>query len=314
MAVGQPPTTSPPVRIGAADRFLARFGRQLVLAVPMIWLGLFFLVPFLIVLKISFAEAAFSIPPFTPLLEWSNGLLTLTLSFETYGYLFGDDMYWRAYLNSVRIAVLATAIALVVGYPIAYGIARSPAHWRGFLLMLVILPFWTSFLIRVYAWVVLLQNTGLINTGLMWIGLVSDPLPLLNNDFSVLLGIVYSYLPFMVLPLYASLEKQNPELLEAASDLGSPPWKTFLTITLPLSLPGIIAGSLLVFIPAMGEFVIPELLGGTGTLMIGKVLWLEFFSNRDWPVAAAVATVLLLVLVVPIIWFQMRQGRAEREG
>ena len=274
----------------------AALRRRAVLALPYAWLVLFFLVPFLIALKISVAESVIGIPPYTPLFAAGH----LQLDGESYGRLFGDDLYALAYLNSLEFAAVSTVCCLLLGYPLAYGIVRAPLRWRGLLLLLVILPFWTSFLIRVYAWIGLLNGNGVINNALLALGLVHQPLTLLNNAFAVYVGIVYSYLPFMVLPLYAQLEKLDPALLEAAADLGCRPWQAFLRVTLPLSLPGIAAGALLVFIPAVGEFVIPELLGGPNTLMIGKVLWDEFFANHDWPMAAAVATAMLVVLIVPM--------------
>jgi len=296
------------------QRLTTRFGRGLVILGPYGWLLLFFLLPFIIVLKISFAEFRIGIPPYTPLLEWlDGGYLQIKLALGNYLFLLEDPLYITAYLNSLKVALIATVIALLIGYPMAYAIARSGQPWRSIFLLLVILPFWTSFLIRVYAWIGILKNNGLINNALMALGLIDTPLPLLNTEFSLYVGIVYSYLPFMVLPLYSTLEKMDISLLEAAADLGCRPFRTFLTVTLPLSLPGIIAGSMLVFIPAVGEFVIPDLLGGAGTLMIGKILWNEFFNNRDWPVASAVAIAMLLLLVVPIVIFQHYQHRqAER--
>ena len=295
------------------------WGKRLVIAAPYLWLGLFFLIPFLIVLKLSFAEVVLARPPYTPLVEWLNAAgqfgPKLRVNFANYLLLASDDLYIRSFLNSLRIAFIATLIALAVGYPLAYAMARAPESWRAILVMLVILPFWTSFLIRVYAWIGILKNEGLLNAALMAVGIISKPLVIMNTDWAVYIGIVYSYLPFMVLPLYAALEKQDPSLLEAAADLGAPPWKAFWTVTVPLSLPGIVAGSLLVFIPAVGEFVIPDILGGSGTLMIGKTLWAEFFNNRDWPLASAIAIVLLVVLVVPIVWFQRQQAaRAGEDG
>jgi len=274
--------------------------RAAVLALPYIWLLLFFLVPFLIVLKISLAEPAIGIPPYTPLLEAGEGGWGIQATAENYRRLVGDDLYVIAYLNAVKFAGLSTLFCLLLGYPLAYGIVRAPGRWRSLLLMLVILPFWTSLLIRVYAWSGLLKGNGLINNALLAAGLVQEPLPLLDSAFAVYVGIVYSYLPFMVLPLYAQLEKLDASLLEAAADLGCRPWQAFVRVTLPLSLPGIAAGALLVFIPAVGEFVIPDLLGGPNTLMIGKVLWDEFFNNRDWPVASAVAIAMLVLLLVPM--------------
>jgi len=276
------------------------WGRRAVIAAPYLWLGLFALLPLAIVLKISLAESVLGIPPYGPLLDMSGGTPTWAGTLENYQRLISDSLYARAYLSSILYAAGTTGLCLLLGYPMAYAIARAPKAWRVTLLMMVILPFWTSFLLRVYAWIGLLKGNGFINNALVWLGLVSEPLPLLNNSFSVFVGLVYGYLPFMVLPLYAQLEKLDPGLIEAAADLGSRPWRTFLSVTLPLSLPGVAAGSLLVFIPAVGEFVIPELLGGPDTLMIGKVLWDEFFNNRDWPAASAVAVALLALLALPM--------------
>ncbi|MGE0023917.1 MAG: ABC transporter permease, partial [Hyphomicrobium sp.] len=227
---------------------------------------------------------------------------------------FSDSLYIGAYLSALKIAFISTLLTLLIAYPIAYGMARAPREWQPTLVMLVILPFWTSFLIRVYAWIGILKKEGLLNMFLMNLGLISEPLTIMNTNTAVYIGIVYSYLPFMILPLYASLEKINPALLEAAADLGSPPWKAFWQVTFPLSLPGVLAGCFLVFIPATGEFVIPDLLGGSETLMIGKTLWNEFFNNRDWPVSSAVAVVLLLVLVIPIVLFQRNQEKQREAG
>ncbi|MEQ9812411.1 MAG: ABC transporter permease subunit [Azospirillaceae bacterium] len=301
-----------------AGRVTAFFAgsRRGVILVPYLWLLLFFLVPFLIVLKISLSEYAISQPPYTPLLEWVDGIyLEIRLNFGNYLYLVEDDLYAISYLNSVKIAAISTLLTLILGYPMAYAIARSDAKIRTALLMLVILPFWTSFLIRVYAWIGILKDNGVINNVLIWLGVIDQPIQMLQTDFAVYVGITYSYLPFMILPLYATLQKLDISLLEAAADLGCPPWRTFLTVTLPLSLPGVVAGSLLVFIPAVGEFVIPALLGGPDTLMIGRVLWQEFFNNRDWPVASAVAIAILLLLVVPMVIFQWSQARStERDA
>jgi putrescine transport system permease protein len=274
--------------------------RAFVLAPPYAWLVLFFLLPFLIVLGISLAEQAVGIPPYTALVTRGPAGIALHASLANYAFLASDRLYFVAYLDAIAYAALATLLALLLGYPMAYAIVRAPKAWRARLLLLVILPFWTSFLIRVYAWIGLLKGNGLINNALLALGLVKEPLPLLNTLFSVQVGLVYSYLPFMVLPLYAALEKLDPALLEAAADLGCRPIQAFRRVTLPLSLPGVLAGVLLVFIPMCGEFVIPDLLGGPGTLMIGKVLWDEFFTNRDWPVAAAVAVAMLALLVVPM--------------
>lgn len=284
-----------------------RLGRILVVLLPYAWLGLFFLAPFAIVLKISLADQALGVPPYTPL--FAGGHLQATLA--NYLFLLSDSLYARAYGNALWFAGWATFFCLLIGYPVAYGITRAPARWRNLLLLLVILPFWTSFLIRVYAWIGLLKENGLINNALLALGLIHAPLPLLNNAFAVQVGLVYSYLPYMVLPLYAALEKLDPTLLEAAADLGCRPSQAFWRVTLPLSVPGIIAGCLLVFIPMCGEFVIPELLGGPDTLMIGKVLWDEFFTNRDWPVASAVAVAMLVLLVVPM-GFMRRYVSEER--
>lgn len=284
--------------------------RTAVIALPYLWLLLFFLLPFVFVLKISLSEALIAQPPYAPLFEWSEeAYLTIKLNIANFLFLLEDDLYWKAYLNSAKIALISTVLCLLVGYPMAYGIARANPVWRNVLLLLVILPFWTSFLLRVYAWIGILKNNGLINNMLLGLGIIDEPIVMMQTDFAVYIGIVYSYLPFMILPLYANLERMDLALLEAAADLGCRPAKAFFTITLPLSLPGIIAGSLLVFIPAVGEFVIPALLGGPDTLMIGRVLWDEFFANRDWPVASAVAIVILLLLVVPMMLFQHFQAR-----
>ncbi len=313
-------TTTAPERSGvrwvlsALSRLLPG-GRGLVILVPYVWLLLFFLIPFAIVLKIALAEPLIAQPPYSPLLQWVDGLrLEINLVFSNFEFIFSDQLYVVAYLNSVKIALISTVLTLLIGYPLAYAIARAPVEYRTILLMGIILPFWTSFLIRVYAWIGILKNNGLLNNALIGLGIIDEPLPMLHTDFSVYIGIVYSYLPFMVLPLYATLERMDESLLEAAMDLGAKPWKAFVTVTLPLSFPGIVAGAMLVFIPAMGEFVIPALLGGPDTLMIGRVLWDEFFGNRDWPVASAVAIALLLLLVVPIMYFQHVQARqAEQE-
>ncbi|MCM2502081.1 ABC transporter permease subunit [Aureimonas altamirensis] len=291
-----------------------RWFRAGVIGIPYLWLVALFLIPFLIVFKISLSETAIAQPPYLPTFDLgdlsASWQALRELSFENYVWLGGDPLYINAYLSSLRIAFVSTVLALAVGYPLAYGMARAPGGLRPVLLMLVILPFWTSFLIRVYAWIGILRGEGYLNQFLLWTGLVSQPLNLLNTELAVYIGIVYSYLPFMVLPIYASLERMDHRLVEAANDLGCPPFWAFWKITFPLSLPGVVAGSFLVFIPAVGEFVIPDLLGGSQTLMIGKVLWDEFFINRDWPVASAVAVLLLLVLVVPIMIFQKIQARS----
>lgn len=300
---------------------LKRFfsSRFVLIGLPYLWLVILFLIPFLIVLKISLSEPMVSIPPYSPKLDISAGLSALwqqvqQFSLENYVFLFEEPLFYRSFLSSLTIAGIATFIALLVGYPLAYAMARAPRSWRAILLMLVILPFWTSFLIRVYAWIGILKKEGLLNQVLLAIGVISEPLTILNTNAAVYIGIVYSYLPFLVLPLYASLERIDGSLLEAAEDLGCTPLKAFWTITFPISLPGVVAGCFLVFIPAVGEFVIPDLLGGSSTLMIGPTLWLEFFNNRDWPVASAVAVILLLILVVPIVLFQNAQARAEEKS
>ncbi len=287
-------------------------GRLTLIAVPFLWLTLFFLLPLLIVVKISLAESTIGIPPYTPLFVNRGGSLEFRATIANFALIAGDGLYLRAYLGSLGNAALATALCLLIGYPIAYAIARSPGAQRQMLLFLVMLPFWTSFLIRVYAWIAILEPNGLVNQCLIALSLIATPLPLLNNQFSVELGLVYSYLPFMILPLYGSLSRLDRSLIEAAADLGARPLRTFLGVTLPLTLPGIAAGSLLVLIPAIGEFVIPDLLGGPDTLMIGKVLWDEFFNNRDWPVAASVAVVLVAALAVPLLAAQrfLERGHA----
>jgi len=291
-------------------RFTNRHWRQGILVLPYLWLLLFFLAPFIIVLKISLADPIVARPPFTPLFNWSAGASHfIQVTLDNFRFLLSDDLYWFTYLNSVKLAFIATVFCLLIGYPMAYLIARSRPHIRNILLLLVILPFWTSFLLRVYAWMGLLNQNGLINSFLIWLGVIDTPLNMMYTDFAITIGIVYSYLPFMILPLYANLEKLERDLPEAAQDLGARPWQVFRDITLPLSRPGILAGCLLVFIPAIGEFIIPTLLGGPDSLMIGRVLYDEFFFNRDWPIAAAVAIVLLALLVAPMMVFQHYQVR-----
>jgi putrescine transport system permease protein len=282
------------------------------LVTPYAWLLLFFLAPFFIILKISLADPLVAMPPFTALLDWAAaGWNRIHVTLDNYQFLFADPYYATIYLNSLKMAAISTVLCLLLGYPMAYFIARQESRRRNLLLLAVILPFWISFLLRVYAWIGLLNTHGVINNVLMAIGLIDQPLKLIYNDFAVYLGIVYSYLPFMILPLYANLEKMDLDLQDAAADLGARRWQVFVDITLPLSFPGIIAGSLLVFIPAIGEFIIPALLGGSDTLMIGRALWDEFFINRDWPVASAVSVVLLLILVLPMMWFQKVQAEGE---
>ena len=291
---------------------------RLVIAIPFGWLLIFFLIPFFIVFRISLSTTAIAMPPYTPVFDIAAGWEGLKdflsqLSFDNFFYLTQDSLYIKAYISSVTIAFFSTLLTLLVGYPIAYAMAQAPRTIRPTLLMLVILPFWTSFLIRVYAWIAILKPEGFLNQVLLYLGVIHEPLIILNTNVAVYIGIVYSYLPFMVLPLYSTLEKLDGTLIEAAEDLGCTRFQAFWKVTFPLSIPGVIAGFLLVFIPATGEFVIPDLLGGSETLMIGKTLWAEFFSNRDWPVSSAVAIVLLLVLVIPIALFQNAQAKAQGE-
>ncbi|UZJ60230.1 ABC transporter permease subunit [Pseudomonas sp. KU26590] len=288
-------------------------GRQAVIGVPFLWLFLFFALPFLIVIKISFAEADVAIPPYTEIFTFVEQKLDIVLNFANYALLTSDDLYISAYLGSLKMAFISTLLCLLIGYPMAYGISIARKEMQTVLLLLIMMPTWTAILIRVYAWMGILSNNGLLNAFLMWLGVISEPLQILNTNLAVYIGVVYSYLPFMILPLYANLVKHDQSLLEAASDLGSSTFNSFWKITVPLSKNGIIAGCMLVFIPVVGEFVIPELLGGPETLMIGKVLWQEFFNNRDWPVASALAVVMLLILIVPIILFNRSQAK-ELEG
>ena len=290
--------------------------RLIIVAVPYLWLLALFLVPFLIVMKISLSDIALARPPYMPQLDLSGGWQALRdfvsqLDFENFVFLTTDDLYWKAYLSSLRIAAVATFITLLVGYPVAYAMARASHEWRPTLLMLVILPFWTSFLIRVYSWMGILGNEGVLNQFLLWLGIIGEPMQILNTTTAVYIGIVYTYLPFMILPIYSTLERMDESLLEAAEDLGCSRLSAFWLVTFPLSRNGIVAGCFLVFIPSIGEFVIPSLLGGSQTLMIGKVLWEEFFNNRDWPVASAVAVVLLLILIIPIVLFQRTEEKAR---
>ncbi|WP_421565520.1 ABC transporter permease subunit [Ochrobactrum sp. EDr1-4] len=301
------------------QKLIASITSRLVIAVPYFWLLLFFLVPFFIVFKISQSQVAMSIPPYMPTFDLTDSFAAnwdkvKQLSFDNYVWLMDDPLYIKAYLSSVRIAAISTFLALLVGYPLAYGISRAPTTIRPTLLMLVILPFWTSFLIRVYAWIGILKPEGLLNQFLMWLNVIDTPLTILNTDTAVYIVIVYCYLPFMVLPIYSSLEKLDYSLIEAAQDLGCTPFSAFWRITFPLSLSGVLAGCFLVMIPAIGEFVIPDMVGGSQTLMIGKTIWSEFFSNRDWAVASAVAVVLLGILIVPIVIFQQVQARQQEKG
>ncbi len=288
-------------------------GRQLVIGVPFIWLFLFFMLPFFIVLKISFAEADVAIPPYTEIYSYLDQKVQLLLNLSNYAMLAGDELYIAAYLGSLKMALISTVLCLLIGYPMAYAIASARKEMQTVLVLLIMMPTWTAILIRVYAWMGILSNNGLLNGFLMTMGWIDEPLQILNTNLAVYIGVVYSYLPFMILPLYANLVKHDNSLLEAASDLGSSTFNSFWKITIPLSKNGIVAGCMLVFIPVVGEFVIPELLGGPETLMIGKVLWQEFFNNRDWPVASALAVVMLLILIVPIILFNRSQAK-EMEG
>jgi putrescine transport system permease protein len=288
-------------------------GRTAVVAGPFIWLLLFFLVPFILVVKISFADQQLGIPPYTELASFADGVWHIALDFSHYAFLFQDSLYFATYVNSVVVAAISTLLCLIIGYPMAYYIARSNPASRNILMMAVMLPFWTSFLIRVYAWIGILKNNGLLNNFLMSIGIIHSPIELYHTNTAVYIGMVYSYLPFLVMPLYAHLVKMDLTLLEAAYDLGAKPWRAFVEITLPLSKNGVIAGCLLVFIPAVGEYVIPELLGGANTLMIGRVMWNEFFDNADWPMASAVTCAMVLLLLVPMALFQHYQAK-ELEG
>ena len=303
----------------AQTRTRAGGGGRSAVVIPYGWLVLFFLLPFLIVLKISLSATAIAQPPYAPVFDPAAGLAGLDeflagLSFDNYAQLIADRLYASSYLRSLEIAALSTLLLLMLGYPVAYGMARAPRRWQGLLLVLVILPFWTSFLIRIYAWINILQHDGLLNQVLVWLRIVDAPLTRMATDTAIYIGIDYSYFPFMVLPLYATLEKMDESLLEAAADLGAPRWKTFWLVTLPLSRPGIVAGVLLCFIPIVGEFVAPDLLGGSSRQMIGQTLWTEFFSNRDWPAASSVAVVLLLLLVIPIVVYQHHQARELERG
>ncbi len=292
-----------------------RWYRRAVIGIPFAWLIVFLLVPFLIVLRIALSQTELAQPPYSPVFDLTAGWHGVkeffgALSFENFRLLFGDWLYLSSYLRSLTFALISTLILLAIGIPIAYGMARSPRRLQPVLVVAVILPFWTAFLIRIYAWITILQRDGLFNDALLALGIISAPVTWLATDTAIFIGIVYSYLPFMVLPLYASFEKMDETLLEAAADLGCPRWKAFWLVTLPLALPGVIAGSLLCFIPITGEFVIPDLLGGSDALFIGQTLWTEFFSNKDWPVASALATVLLAILLVPILFYQAVQMRA----
>ena len=287
---------------------------QLIVAIPWLWLAIFFVLPFLFILKISLSEPQLAMPPYQDWIrEFEDGLLTITLNFGNYQLMFEDDLYLQALLGSLKVAGISTLLCILTGYPIAYAIARAPLQFRMPFLMLIILPFWTSFLLRVYAWIGILKDNGLLNQLLMSTGIIDSPLQILHTPAAVYIGVVYSYLPFFVLPLYATLVRLDDTLLEAAADLGARPLRQFLTITLPQSVPGIAAGAMLVFIPVMGEFVIPDLLGGPGTLMLGKLLWTEFFNNKDWPVASSLAAILLVILIVPFVLLRHFEQKASEE-
>ncbi|WP_372490549.1 putrescine ABC transporter permease PotH [Brenneria goodwinii] len=294
-------------------RWRLKYGRKLVIALPYLWLLLLFMLPFLIVFKISLAEMARAVPPYTDLMSWEDARLAIVLNLDNYLHLLSDPLYVEAYLQSLQVAAVSTLCCLLVGYPLAWAVAHSQPSMRNILLLLVILPSWTSFLIRVYAWMGILKNNGVLNNFLLWLGVIDQPLVILHTNLAVYIGIVYSYLPFMVLPIYTALTRLDYSLVEAAMDLGVRPMRTFVSVIIPLTKGGIIAGSMLVFIPAVGEFVIPELLGGPDSIMIGRILWQEFFNNRDWPVASAVATIMLLLLIVPIIWFHRHQNKEMGE-
>ncbi|HET9717957.1 MAG TPA: ABC transporter permease subunit [Pseudolabrys sp.] len=295
------------------------WGRRIVLLAPYLWLAVFFLAPFVLVLKISFSQTALAQPPYLPVIDFAAGWEGIRsffsqLTLDSYRLLSSDLLYLFSYLRSLEIAAISTLVLLLIGYPIAYGIARTPQEWRPLLVIAVVLPFWTSFLIRVYAWINILQRDGLLNGLLTRLHIIDSPVGWLSTDTAIYIGVIYSYLPFMVLPLYASLEKMDESLLEAAADLGCPRWKSFWLVTVPMSLPGAAAGALLSFIPIVGEFVIPDLLGGSETQMIGQTLWTEFFSNRDWPVASAIAVALLAILLVPILFYERLQQRSLEGG
>lgn len=281
---------------------------------PYAWLVLFLLVPFFIVLKISFAESLFGQPPYSPLIKFEDWILNLTLHLESYKTIFTDSLFIRAYLSSLKMAAITTVLCVLIGYPMAYYIARSKESVRNVLMLLVILPFWTSLLLRVYAWIGILRNEGLLNNFLIWLGVIDTPLEIYRTDIAVYVGLVYTYLPFFILPLYTNLLKLDQNLLDAASDLGAKPFNTFLNVTLPLSMPGVISGAMLVFIPTVGEYVIPELLGGTDTYMIGRVMWDQYFTDANWPAAAAIAVVMILILLIPLVIYQMNQNKLFKEA
>lgn len=287
---------------------------KLAIVPPFAWLVLFLLVPFFIVLKISFAESSFGVPPYSALVEFKDEVIRIALHLEGYFMIFTDGLFVHAYLNSLKMAAITTILCILIGYPMAYYIARSTPQTRNLLLLMVVLPFWTSLLLRVYAWVGILRNEGLLNNFLMWLGVIDSPIEIYRTDIAVYIGMVYTYLPFFILPLYTNLLKLDQRLLDAAADLGAKPLNVFWSITLPLSMPGVIAGAMLVFIPTVGEYVIPELLGGTDTYMIGRVMWDQYFTDANWPVAAAVAVCMILLLLVPLVIFQRNEAKLMKGG
>lgn len=311
---GEPPAVSVSQRGSLLTRLKMKHGRKLVIALPYLWLILLFMLPFLIVLKISFAEIARAIPPYTDLISWADDQFSVVLNLGNYFQLTDDPLYFDAYMQSLKLAAISTLICLLIGYPLAWAVAQSKPSVRNILLLLVLLPSWTSFLVRVYALMGLLNNNGIVNRFLMWAGIIDHPLVILYTNVSVYIGIIYCYLPFMVLPIYTALTRIDYSLVEASLDLGAGPLKTFFKVIVPLTKGGIIAGSMLVFIPAVGEYVIPELLGGPDSIMIGRIIWQEFFNNRDWPVASALAVIILLILILPIIWFHKHQNKTMEKA
>jgi len=288
-------------------------GRTVAIAAPFLFLLLFFMIPFVVVMQISVVDSRLGVPPYTDLMQWSDGVLALKFNFAHYVTVLTDSLYFDAYVGSLKVALITTVICLLIGYPAAYFIARSNPHTRNLLMMAVMLPFWTSYLIRIYAWIGILKDQGLLNNFLLWLHVIDEPLRLFHTNTAVYIGMVYSYLPYLILPLYAHLVRMDYTLLEAAHDLGARPWKAFVTITIPLSMRGIIAGSLLVFIPSVVEYVIPEILGGADTLMVGRLMWEDFFNNMDWPVASSATGIMVILLLFPIAVFQHMQSKAIEE-
>ncbi|MFD1744997.1 ABC transporter permease [Rhizobium helianthi] len=289
----------------------SRWRQRMLIAPPFLWLVVMSLLPFILVLAIALSSVRVGMPPYKPLFTWNGALLNISLNFENFQFVLSNSIYARAYLNSVKIALISTALTLLLAYPLAYGISRCRDNWRSLLVFLVIVPFWSSLLIRVYSWMVILSNDGLLNSLLLKIGLIDQPLHIMNTQTAIYIGIVYTYLPFMVLPIYSNLAAADRTLIEAARDLGCSSFQAFWRVTFPLSLPGVAAGCALVFIPVIGEFVVPDLLGGADTQMIGRTIWMEFFNNRDWPVASAVTVLLLALLVIPIVLLQSRLSKAR---